>query len=521
MQFQLSEPSNFIHKNHLIMKTITILKHGLIFCLFTFLFCFCTDVIDPDIAEEELELLAPTNGLNTILATHTFWWSEVESAEEYILQIVTPNFKFAERLVLDTSLTENKFTYGLVPGTYEWRVQAANTSSSTDFETNLLTIDPTLDISGELLQLLRPYENDTTNNATIEFRWVKLYNADEYSVELFHDTEPVKTRTTDKDTVIIPISWGDGQYEWKLKATNTTASTAYFSRLFYLDTEAPGKPTLTTPADNKIFTVKATSFTWNQISNGGSIVKDSLVIYKESPSNPSVAKLLSNTNYSVSLDAGTYKWYVRSIDKAGNLSEKSKLRSFTINPSLDISNESIELLRPNDNDTTNNTELKFKWEKLSAVNEYSFQLLHGKESVMTSTTDQDTLMVSISWGDGDYEWKLKALNAITETANFNRSFYLDTEAPGKAVLQSPIANDTLTTASNTFNWDRVNTGGSSVKDSLVIYKNSPSDPTLAILLSNTNYSISLNPASYKWYVRSTDKAGNLGKKSDERTLVVE
>lgn len=290
----------------------------------------CTDIMDPDISSKDLSLLAPTDSLETNLSTHTFWWTEVEFAEEYNLQIASPTFMQAERLIMDTVLLTNKFIYGLTPGKYEWRVQARNTRSSTDYQTNSLKIDPSLDISEELLQLLKPGDNDTTNLNVLEFKWIKLYNADEYILNLFHNSIPVKERTTDKDTIIIPLSWGDGSYQWKLKAKNKITETLNFERSFFIDTEAPEKPVLKIPNDKSTTINKTINFNWDRKSNPLSSEKDSLVVYVDSPSTPSVAVELKKTEYTITLEEGTYKWYVKTFDKAGNLSNQSEIRTITI-----------------------------------------------------------------------------------------------------------------------------------------------------------------------------------------------
>ncbi len=289
----------------------------------------CADIMDPDISDKQVFLLSPHDNIETILSTHTFWWSEVEYAEEYTLQIARPNFKFIEQIVLDTTITKTKFVYGLTPSEYEWRVQASNTRSETQFSSHSMFIDPTLDITNETLQLYSPINNDTTNLSQLTFQWIKLYNADAYHFELIYDGVTAKSRETENDTVIINIENNDGDYTWRVKAINSIAETVWFERQFFLDREAPGTPNLIEPAADASLTDEEISFSWNHDLTDTSSIKDSLVVRNENKE-VKVAVLLTKKTLSVSIDPGIYTWYVRSIDKAGNLSNKSEERTLTI-----------------------------------------------------------------------------------------------------------------------------------------------------------------------------------------------
>ena len=75
------------------MKIITrifIISIASIGILFGFL--RCDDIFEDDISTENISLYAPSDSIVTKIITHTFWWEEVEGADEYNLQIVTPDF---------------------------------------------------------------------------------------------------------------------------------------------------------------------------------------------------------------------------------------------------------------------------------------------------------------------------------------------------------------------------------------------------------------------------------------------
>ncbi len=110
--------------------------------LFFFLFGFttCEEIIEVDLNDLNVTLLAPSNGTATTDAAQIFYWENLKGAEEYNLQIVSPRFSSITKFVLDTTITENSFDFTLSPAEYEWRVKAINASSHTDYSVFNLTI---------------------------------------------------------------------------------------------------------------------------------------------------------------------------------------------------------------------------------------------------------------------------------------------------------------------------------------------------------------------------------------------
>jgi len=112
---------------------------------FIFLFVFfvsCDDIVGVnDISDETLTILAPTNGSTLIITDVTFSWNSVEDAEQYKLQVATPNFVMANQIILDTLVASTNFSQPLELGNYEWRVRAENSEYQTDYSTQNFTIE--------------------------------------------------------------------------------------------------------------------------------------------------------------------------------------------------------------------------------------------------------------------------------------------------------------------------------------------------------------------------------------------
>lgn len=90
-------------------------------------------------------LLAPANEMETMTKTITFWWEDIENADSYIFQLVSPDFQDTEFLIAEEELTDNQITLTLEAGNYQWRVKALNSESETRYSTRSLTILPDLE----------------------------------------------------------------------------------------------------------------------------------------------------------------------------------------------------------------------------------------------------------------------------------------------------------------------------------------------------------------------------------------
>lgn len=102
----------------------------------------CSEIVQlTDISNETVILLAPTNGASLNITTLGFNWEPIEDAENYQIQIATPNFENALQIVVDSTLTGNNFTATLGYRTYEWRVKAKNSGYQTNYTKQNFTIE--------------------------------------------------------------------------------------------------------------------------------------------------------------------------------------------------------------------------------------------------------------------------------------------------------------------------------------------------------------------------------------------
>ena len=105
--------------------------HGLAASLLLFVAC---DILDEDLSDRTVRVIAPTDGAVLPPGEVSFRWTAVEGASGYALRVVTPSFATAERIMADTLLHADTLgaarSYGcrvqLAAGDYEWSVEAFN-----------------------------------------------------------------------------------------------------------------------------------------------------------------------------------------------------------------------------------------------------------------------------------------------------------------------------------------------------------------------------------------------------------
>lgn len=107
------------------------------------LFCYsCDDIIEvEDISQDRVQVLAPTDNVTLNTTNVIFSWQALNDAEQYQLQIATPNFEEAAQIVEDTIVTNTAYTRTLEANNYQWRITALNSAFASQTETITFTIE--------------------------------------------------------------------------------------------------------------------------------------------------------------------------------------------------------------------------------------------------------------------------------------------------------------------------------------------------------------------------------------------
>jgi len=279
----------------------------------------CKDFIETDLSKKTVVILTPADGSVSTSFIIAFKWEAMEGADRYQLQIVKPKFDSIQQFLLDSTITRTQFSYSLQPGTYQWRLKALNSSSSTAYITRTFTVDSTLDLTGQPIVLLSPVDNHYSNSLSNTFTWQAMFNADSYVFQIPGLTiqSPITTTTTYTFAT-------EGVYQWRVSAQNAFSSSNFTTRTLTIDLTAPAAPTPVSPVNDTI-TANPVPLQWNnstasdsvqlQISTDSTFAivthKDTIIANSANP---------ATYNFYFATIGINYFWKVRAIDKAGNKS---------------------------------------------------------------------------------------------------------------------------------------------------------------------------------------------------------
>ncbi|RUT71265.1 hypothetical protein D0817_05125 [Flavobacterium cupreum] len=300
------------------------------FIFFLSLFSCEEILIVDDISKEEITLIAPANNSVLFSTGASFSWNSIENAEKYRLQIAKPNFANPIEIVLDTLIAKTSYTQQMNIGKYEWRVKAVNSGYETPYKSSAFEILNNEDFQNNTVVLLSPGNNLITKNAIQKLTWQTIIGASEYQLQIYDSTNEIVKENSSASTSFDYI-FPDGNFSWKVRASNGTKETLYTTRKIVVDTKVPNTPVLANPADKSTTTATDINFQYSRTPMTGSVEKDSIYVYTESALTNLKFKEQVTSPYTKTLTSGSYYWYILSFDQAGNKSNKSNVFSFTIN----------------------------------------------------------------------------------------------------------------------------------------------------------------------------------------------
>jgi hypothetical protein len=294
----------------------------------------CSIFVETNLSKKVINLTAPANGSVSYTRTQTFWWTPLEDADGYNLQIVSPRFKAVNRLVADSNVTTNKLNYTLSPGKYEWTIRAYNSSSELKTDTFSFTVivDSSNDLSKQIVILNSPDNNSNRNDSLINFGWDKIDGATQYQIQIKKDSwdggQIIESELTTDNTMNLVLT--EGSYVWGVRASDDLTMTQYSTRTLILDLTPPSAPIITVPARNgDTLDVSPYLIKWSHPTASLSAISDSIFIAKDSLFTDPVIYSTSLLEQSISdLVSNKYFLKIRSFDAAGNNGKYSAVRKF-------------------------------------------------------------------------------------------------------------------------------------------------------------------------------------------------
>lgn len=315
------------------IKDNNILKK-IIFVAVFMLFYSCSEIIfETDISQSYVNILAPTDDSNVASGTVSFNWEAVDYADNYKIQVATPNFASAKQIVVDSNVVGTNFQWQLLPNNYQWRIRAQNSAFETDYFSKFLTVSESDDFSSSEVILISPPANYDSNESIQTLAWESVEEATEYRVRIFQPDENgmlIHEETTNNTSLNYEFS--DGNFTWQVRAQNTTQNTLYFSRKLLIDTVNPGIISLQSPENGSVEYAGEIKFIWQRNDIAGSVEFDSIYIYNNINLTNLIWKERSNEKQIVKdLTEDNYYWLVKPFDEAGNRGADSAVFALEVN----------------------------------------------------------------------------------------------------------------------------------------------------------------------------------------------
>lgn len=117
------------------------MKRLIVLCAFLWLCIGCEAILEEDISNQQVVILAPTENAQLTAGDIVFSWQTLDNATSYTIQIATPDFTNATQILLNTNTVDNSATANLTAGSYQWRVNASNSEYATEYTTINFTVN--------------------------------------------------------------------------------------------------------------------------------------------------------------------------------------------------------------------------------------------------------------------------------------------------------------------------------------------------------------------------------------------
>lgn len=300
----------------------------------------CEDILEEDISNDTVQIVFPQNNTTVSSNVVNFQWNELDGADKYRVQVLSST----AGIVLDSLVTQTNFSTPIEVGSYQWRVRGENSAYESNYTFNInFSVIQTTDLTNQQIILTSPSNNLYTNSTSLVLDWQDLTSANTYTFELVNVTGGNLILTQQSgltnSTITLPATslQQEAEYLWRIKGLNSSSSTVFSDRTFYIDRTLPNTPQLSVPTNNSnSATNQQVSFGWSMASDSGTIQSPISYVIEFSNSNTFSSVLqttdVTTANFQQSFSvSGDYYWRVRAKDRAGNIGSNSNIFKFTVN----------------------------------------------------------------------------------------------------------------------------------------------------------------------------------------------
>jgi hypothetical protein len=400
-------------------------------------------------------------------------WEQIRGAKTYRI-LISESDKF-ETSVVDTTITGTSFTTPpLSPQTtYSWKVYPIKRNQSGPWSNVWnFTTGPGNTTTPSAVTLISPVDGADKVSTNLEFTWNTLSETSEYTFQLSDNStfSSVITEESIADTSYTPEGLvHQKKYHWRVKVSgDTNGDTWSETRSFTTGTadsepESPSAVTLISPADGADKVSTNLEFTWSTFSGASEYTYQ--LSDNSTFSSVITEKTVAGTSYEPEglLHQKKYHWRVK-VSGDTNGDTWSETRSFTTGPA-DTEPESpaaVTLISPADGADKVSTNLKFTWNALSGVSEYTYQL--SDNSTFSSVITKETVAGTSYEPEGllhqkKYHWRVKVSgdtngDSWSETRSFTTGpADTEPESPAAVTLISPVDGADKVSTNLEFTWN--------------------------------------------------------------------
>lgn len=494
-----------------------------------YLFLGCEEIISvPDISEELVQIIAPSDGSLVTESSVNFTWETIEFAEQYQVQVASPTFGNATAVVIDTILGDStqsfrRFRAELQEANYQWRVRALNSNYSTSYMSASFVVDTAevaQDISTIPLVLIAPGVDASLETLEVQFTWESISAADSYIFQVAYPDfiNPVQIV---EDQVLLQtstqVTLANNTYQWRVKASNEDSETAFSTRSFVID-DGTGEidlsqenVTLLAPAVDAVLTETEVNFTWTAVTGA---TQYSLQVAKPDFTNPVQIIVNANLNTADSqtftVPEGNYEWRVQASN--GSSSTNYAIQPFSVMLGTDLSTQAMVLVAPAVGAIVNTNDVNFTWEALNAADTYQLQIAQpsfaNPVQVIVDQVFDSGASQSFVLAEGAYEWRVKGMNAGSETGYTTHSFEVDFDAElsdQTVLIISPIDGFATTNTSVNLQWEPLSQAS---LYRVIITDTNTGDVFLEQTTTSAVLGVNFIPGTYEWKVRAESASQN-------------
>ena len=268
---------------------------------------------------------------------------------------------------------------------------------------------------------------------------------------------------------------------------------------------------LIAPTDNSDFFSTGISFTWE---SSNFITNYRLQVARpnfDEPLQIILDTLVSGNVFNYQMNVGEYQWRVRGENSA--FFSPYTLRSFKIINNDDFQNNVITLQSPANNIMTNSAMQTLLWQAVIGATTYQVQINDSEGVAIYDEIITDNYLM-FSFPEGNFTWRVRAINGALQTLYNSRSLLIDITAPSSPTPFFPKNSANISEGDVIFEWNRNQNQLSSEKDSIYIYNNSALSILYLMDEEVSPFNISLESGNYYWFVKSFDSAGNVSAQSN-------